>query len=104
MYLIARVEPVCAHREIMLRIIDGVYAADKNKDQELSVIGNESFETSFKPLQEELHKALPRETADHRCLRKSGWIISHITLVIFMTFSLKKFNLVNRKISSYCSS
>ena len=72
MYLIARMERVYAHREIMLKIIDGIYAANKNKDQELCVTGNESFDTSFKSLQEELHKAFPRETADHRWLRKSG--------------------------------
>lgn len=66
MYLTARMEPVCAHREIMLKITDGIYAADKNKNQELSVTGNESFDTSFKPLQEELREAFPGETADHK--------------------------------------
>ena len=66
MYLIAKMEPVGALREIMLKISDCIYAANKNKDQELSVSGNDSFDTSFKPLQEELHKAFPRETADHR--------------------------------------
>lgn len=74
MYLIAKMEPVGALREIMLKISDCIYAANKNKDQELSVTGNDSFDTSFKPLQEELHKAFPRETADHRWLRKSGWL------------------------------